>query len=184
MTPGGHLATTIAACGVAYAATGSLPLTAGVAAGGFGIDLDHAFDYVVFERQRDLRPGRFLRYHLEGKSKFMVLMLHSYELMALLALAAWWTGWAWLIGYFLGAAMHLALDILLNGALYLKFPLGFYSFACRWRSGFLATRLRSCPSRLAAPESFWAAFFKGAAASSPEECPALEPLQRSDSQPT
>lgn len=182
MTPGGHLLTTVAACGVTYAMTGSLPLTLGVAAGGFGIDVDHAIDYVVFERQRNLSPDRFLRYYLEGKNRVMVLILHSYELIALLALAAWWTGWEWLIGYLIGAAIHLPLDIIFNGEFYLKFPLRFYSFVYRWRLGFSTARLSGRLPRLAAPESFWAAFFKGAAVSNPGNWPAEDSGQRSDSQ--
>jgi hypothetical protein len=180
MTPGGHLATTIAACGVAYAATGSLPLTAGVAAGGFGIDLDHVFDYVVFERQRDLHPDRFLRYCLEGKNRVMVLILHSYELIALLALMAWWTGWEWLIGYAIGAAMHLFLDITFNGELYLSSPWKFYSVFYRMRYRFSTARLGSLQPRPTAPERFWAAFFKGAAVSNPGNHQELDSRQPSD----
>ena len=61
MSPGGHLVTTALACAAVYAGTESVALTAGLAAGGFLIDVDHAVDYVLFERQRDLRPGSFLR---------------------------------------------------------------------------------------------------------------------------
>ena len=84
MSPGGHLVTTLAACGATAVVTGSLTLTVGVAAGGFLIDVDHAVDYVFFDRQRDLRPGAFLRYYLEGRVQRAVLVLHSYELFALL----------------------------------------------------------------------------------------------------
>ncbi|HLF49501.1 MAG TPA: hypothetical protein VJA45_08995, partial [Methylomirabilota bacterium] len=60
MSPGGHLATTTIAGAAVYAATGSVGLVAGLAAGGFFIDVDHIFDYVVFERRRDFRPSAFL----------------------------------------------------------------------------------------------------------------------------
>ena len=85
MSPGGHLVTTAATCAVVYAGTGSPALTAGLAAGGFLIDVDHVVDYVLFERQRDLRPGSFLRYYVNGRAQRVVLVLHSYELLALLA---------------------------------------------------------------------------------------------------
>jgi len=78
MSPGGHLVTTVTACAAAAATTESWPLVAGLAAGGFWIDVDHAIDYVVFERQRDLRPGAFLRYYLEGRVRRTVLALHDY----------------------------------------------------------------------------------------------------------
>lgn len=89
MSPGGHLGTTVlAGCGAAMV-TGSLPFTAGVVAGGFLIDLDHLADYLVIERQRDLRPGAFLHFYLEGRARRVVLILHAYELFGLLGLIAW-----------------------------------------------------------------------------------------------
>ena len=91
MSPGGHLVTTAAACAATAYATGSAPLTAAVAAGGFLIDVDHAVDYVVFDGQRDLRPGAFLRHYVEGRVRYAVLVLHSYELFAVLGAIAWWT---------------------------------------------------------------------------------------------
>lgn len=51
MMPGGHLVTAAALGGIAYATTGSTELAAGCFAGGFLIDLDHYFDYLVFEGQ-------------------------------------------------------------------------------------------------------------------------------------
>src|SRR5262245_37067420 len=117
MSPGGHLVTTALACAGVYASTGSAALTAGLAVGGFLIDVDHVFDYVVFERQRDLRPSAFLRYYLGGRVQRVVLVLHSYELAVLLAVLAWTSGVEALWGYVLGMALHLPLDIVFNGRL-------------------------------------------------------------------
>jgi hypothetical protein len=44
MSPGGHLVTTLAACAAGAAYSHSWPLVAGIAAGGFLIDVDHAVD--------------------------------------------------------------------------------------------------------------------------------------------
>jgi len=119
-------------------------------------------DYVLFERQRDLRPGSFLRYYLEGKAQRVVLMLHSYELLALLAAVAWFTNVAWLWGWVFGMLLHLPLDIVFNG----KFASGglvhFYSFIVRARAGFRADRFTDRRPRPMSGEGFWAAFFKGA----------------------
>lgn len=162
MSPGGHLITTAVAGAAVYAATGSVALTAGLAAGGFLIDLDHVLDYVLFERQRDLRPSAFLKYYLEGRVRRVVLPLHSYELFALLALLAWTTNLQWLWGYVLGMALHLPLDIVFNGRLVPGGLVHFYSFAWRAHERFLAERFAD-PSRLAPlEESFWASFFRGA----------------------
>ena len=87
----------------------------GLAAGGFLIDVDHAVDYVLVERQRDLRPGTFLRHYIEGRVRRTVLALHSWELFALLVALAWRTGDPWLVGYVAGGLMHLTLDLIFNG---------------------------------------------------------------------
>src|SRR5215471_11254867 len=162
MSPGGHLVTTAVACAAVYLGTGNAALTAGLAVGGFLIDLDHVFDYLVFEKQRDLRPSAFLRYYLEGRVERVVLPLHSYELVALLMLLAWVFHADWLWGYVLGAALHLPLDILWNGRLVPGGLVHFYSFTVRAHAGFRADRFAD-RSRLATlEENFWVSFFRGA----------------------
>src|SRR6266446_7424416 len=162
MSPGGHLVTTAAACAAVYAGTGSVELVAGLAAGGFLIDVDHVVDYVLFERQRDLRPASFLRYYLSGRVQRVVLVLHSYELLVLLAALAWVTRVDWLWGWVFGMLLHLPLDIIFNG----KFASGglvpFYSFIVRARAGFRADRFVDRRPRPIAAEGLWAAFFTGA----------------------
>jgi len=134
----------------------------GLAAGGFLIDVDHVVDYVLVERCRDLRPSAFLRYYLGGQAKRIVLALHSYELLALLALLAWVTnseiGW----GYVLGMLLHLPLDIVFNGKLVSRSLVPFYSVIYRWRVGFLAARLVGEYSVTPGSSEFWGAFFQGA----------------------
>ena len=163
MSPGGHLATTAAACAVTAAMTHSWPLTAGVAVGGFLIDVDHAIDYVLFEGQRDLRPAAFLRYYLEGRVGRAVLVLHSYELLALAGALAGWTACAPLWGYLIGALLHLSLDIAFNGELLPNNVLAFYSFGYRAVHRFRGSALHGSIERAAPPENFWHAFFKGSA---------------------
>jgi hypothetical protein len=162
VSPGGHLVTTAAACATAALTTGDVALTAAMAVGGFLIDVDHAFDYVVFERQRDLRPGAFLRYYLEGRTRRVVLALHSYELFAVLALAAWWSNASWLWGYLLGGLMHLGLDLIFNGELVPRSIVPFYSFTYRLAHRFEAASMLGEPTMAAPPSGFWRAFFRGA----------------------
>jgi len=169
MSPGGHLVTTAVACAAVYLGTGNAALTAGLAVGGFLIDLDHVFDYLVFERQRDLRPSAFLRYYLEGRVERVVLPLHSYELVALLTLLAWLFHRDWLWGYVLGVALHLPLDILWNGRLVPGGLVHFYSFTVRARAGFRADRFADRTRLAALEENFWVSFFRGARLKRPEE---------------
>ena len=161
MSPGGHAATTVVASAATAFLSGSLPLATAVALGGFFIDVDHGVDYVLFNRQRDLRPAAFLRYYLEARAERIVLALHSWELFALLAAIAWWMGWPLLWGYLGGAAMHLLLDIAFNGALLPKNVVAFYSFAYRAAHGFNGAALHGHRER-SVPVKFWSAFFKGA----------------------
>jgi hypothetical protein len=162
MSPGGHLVTTLAACTAAAITTESWPLVAGLAAGGFWIDVDHAIDYVLVERQTDLRPDAFLRYYLGGRVRRTVLALHSYELFAVLIALAWTTGNPWLLGYVGGALMHLALDLAFNGEFTPRSIVAFYSFTYRALHRFdAAYLLGSGPPRPVA-RSFWRAFFGSA----------------------
>lgn len=160
MSPGGHLVTTAAACAATAATTGSWELTTSIAVGGFLIDLDHVADYVLFERQRDLRPAAFLRHYLSGRVRRTVLLLHSYELFAFLGLLAWWTGSIALGGYLVGGLMHLVLDLIYNGRLTPRSIGAFYSFGYRLAHRFDAVALLGQTERTVSRQ-FWVAFFAG-----------------------
>jgi hypothetical protein len=158
VSPGGHLLTTAAACAASAALGGPPALTAGIAVGGFLIDVDHAVDYVLVERQYDLRPGAFLRYYLAGRMRRVVLALHAYETFALLGALAWWVQAPALWGYLLGGLMHLGLDLAFNGAQTPRSIFAFYSFGYRLAFRFDAGRLFGAGVR-SLPSGFWATFF-------------------------
>lgn len=159
MSPGGHLVTTLAACAASAAAGGPWSLTAGIALGGFLIDVDHAIDYVLVEGQRDLRPAAFLRYYIDGRVRRALLVLHSYETFTLLGLLAWWTNVLPLWGYLMGALMHLMLDIIFNGQQTPRSIGAFYCFAYRLAHRF-DTAVLLGERRTQAPTGFWRAFFE------------------------
>lgn len=121
-------------------ATRSPELTLGMFVGGFLIDLDHYFDYFAFNGQRDMRPASFLRYYSELHFERVVLPLHAYELMACLALVNLYFPHLFLVGYLIGAAMHLGLDLIFNQGV-VGSTLRFYSFLYRARHGFAKARL-------------------------------------------
>ena len=140
--PGGHLATALALGGVAFASTGSSETAAGCIAGGFLIDVDHYLDYLLFEKQwRRPSPTRFLRYYFSYRPKKLVLPLHSAEFMTFLFLVILAHPWPLLVGYWVGALMHLIFDILVNGDNALKRPVLFYIFAYRASFRFAAEHL-------------------------------------------
>ena len=142
MMPGGHLATAAALSAASYLATGSKEIAIGCFAGGFLIDFDHYLDYLIFEGQwRKPSPLDFLRYSFRGEARRLVLPLHSFELMAMLAVVATIARVPLLTGYLLGAAMHLGFDIVINGDYAIRQPLLFYFFAYRAAYGFNAQTL-------------------------------------------
>ena len=100
MMPGGHLATAVALSGTAYATTGSVEAAAGCFVGGFLIDVDHYFDYLVFEKQwRRPSPLRFLSYYFTNSPQRLVLPLHSVELMTVMLAVIVFHPWPLLAGY-------------------------------------------------------------------------------------
>ena len=143
MMPGGHLVTSLALGGAAYATTGSVELASGCFAGGFLIDVDHYLDYLLFEKQwRHPGPVSFLRYYFAACPKKLILPLHSAELMTLLlSVILLVRPVPLLVGYWVGAFMHLIFDVLVNGDYALKHPVLFYFFSYRARFAFAAEHL-------------------------------------------
>ena len=132
MMPGGHLVTSLALSGIAYVSTGSVEVAAGCFAGGFLIDVDHYGDYIIFEKQwRRPDPVSFLGYYFANRPKKIVLPLHSAELMTVLLLVILVHPWPLLVGYWVGALMHLIFDVLVNGEHVLKKAGLFYIFTYR-----------------------------------------------------
>jgi hypothetical protein len=161
MMPGGHLATALALSGVAYASTGSAEAAAGCFAGGFLIDVDHYFDYLVFEKQwRRPGPASFLRYYFTYRPKRLVLPLHSAEFMTLLLLVILGNPQPLLAGYWVGALMHLIFDILINGEHALKRAGLFYLFSYRAAHRFAADKLMAGPAAAAAGRAPIREFFR------------------------
>jgi len=159
VSPGGHLVTTAVLCGAVHALTGSTALTAGVALGGFLIDVDHAIDYVALESRRDLRPGAFLRHYADQRHRRVLLALHSYELLAVLVALAWLSNAELVWGYVLGMSLHLPLDIVFNGRLLDRNLVPFYSFAHRARAAFRSDALLGVTGPRPEPGGFWRRFF-------------------------
>jgi hypothetical protein len=142
MMPGGHLATSIILSSAVYASTKSAELAVGCFFGGFLIDVDHYLDYIVFEKQwRRPSPANFLRYYFTHQLTRVVLPLHSLELMSALTVLAFFWPQPFLVGYLIGAAMHLVFDVIVNGDHLLKHRLLFYIFIYRAKKGFAAVEL-------------------------------------------
>ena len=142
MMPGGHLATAVVLSGTTYVTTGSVEASAGAFAGGFLIDVDHYLDYLIFEKQwRRPSPFSFLSYYFTLSPQKIVLPLHSIELMTVLLGILLVHPLPLLVGYWVGAAMHMTFDVLVNGECALKRAFAFYFFAYRASLHFAAEKL-------------------------------------------
>ena len=137
----GHILTSGGAFVVAFAATNSILVGVCVAAGSLLLDLDHLFDYFVVDQQRSLNPFRFFRYYSKLTSLRRLLLLHSYELLALV-LACGVIAWSRvLVALVTGGFIHLGADILPRGGAHRWRAMKQYSFGYRWYCGFQSSRI-------------------------------------------
>lgn len=127
-----HLLASSAAGGAAWALSGSAGMAAACLAGGVLLDLDHLPDYLLDTEEPPTLRG-FFAWCYELKWRKVYLLLHSYELLALLAAACFFSPGPALRGFALGMALHLAMDQLGNTALDRRF----YFLVFRYRAGFV-----------------------------------------------
>lgn len=109
MKPSTHAISSAVAAGAAYAVTSSSEFSLAIFLAGVFIDLDHLLDYV---REYGLQPKPVFCYHKFRKTEFrrLVLLLHSWELISGLWLAAVVFGNQLMAGTAAGMTLHLVLD--------------------------------------------------------------------------
>ena len=116
-----HVAASAVASAATFAASDSAIMAAAAFLSGVFIDADHMIDYIFMNRP----PYSFRRMtdiYYNNRLTRVFLLLHSWELLALLALAAVATGWQpFLTGLLIGMGHHLLLDQLFND----PHPLGY-----------------------------------------------------------
>lgn len=81
---------------------------------GFLIDIDHVLDYFWgFRKQFSVKE--FFEDHYNGKILFIMVIFHSWELLALLNIYAFTMSWnPWIIGITIGFTQHVVLDQIFN----------------------------------------------------------------------
>lgn len=137
----GHILTSAAAFGATLVVTRSLSLSLGVITGSLLLDADHIVDYLLIDKQRSLNPVRFLTFYAKCFPLRRLILLHSYELLAVLLGLAFMTGSKALAGFVAGSLIHLGTDILPRGSLPPWPRIKLYSFIYRWHHGFNSSRL-------------------------------------------
>jgi hypothetical protein len=128
-----HAAISIILSGVLYALFKSWGIAIASLLGGILIDLDHIIDYVrEYGIPIDLK--KFFHTFYETKYRTLLLILHGWEWLIFLAVAAYLTDWNhWILGFLIGYGHHLVLDQLNNDV-----HVWTYSVVWRWKNGFNA----------------------------------------------
>lgn len=126
-----HICASIAAGSAAYGLTGSPGISVSCLLSGILLDVDHLLDFYLLAGERFTFKG-FFSWCYELRWRKIYLVLHSYELYLLLALAACLFPSQALTGVLLGMGLHLFMDQLGNKGL----NKWFYFMIFRYRSGF------------------------------------------------
>ncbi|MBI4689203.1 MAG: hypothetical protein HY754_02880 [Nitrospirae bacterium] len=92
-----------------YSLTNSLKYTALFAVAAVAMDIDHAIDYILWNK-RPLSIARFFERGSLLKGSYLVFFLHGYEWMLLLYILSWWTNSPEIFAITNGFFMHLMID--------------------------------------------------------------------------
>lgn len=132
-----HAALTAPVFAVAYFKTGSYPFLLGLFLGSILIDVDHLFEF-WHDNGFSLKITRFFSFCNSGVNTRFFIVLHSYELVLLLALAYLYNNSLLCLGGAVGVTFHLFLDYLniLWRYQYRWHSFLIFSLVFRWLHGF------------------------------------------------
>ena len=95
------------------------------------IDIDHILDY-LWEFRKPFIIKEFIDLNYQRKTLFLMIVFHSWELLALLSICAFLMSWnPWTVGVTIGFAQHIVLDQIFNKPNRLA-----YFFLWRLKNGF------------------------------------------------
>lgn len=117
-----HVAASIIASAGTYVLSDSATMAAVTLFSGIFIDADHFIDYAVMNRP-PYSIRRLFEIYYNKKMTHVLLLLHSWELVAILAVIALASNWDPIItGLLIGMGHHLLLDQIFNH----PYPLGYF----------------------------------------------------------
>ena len=119
-----HVYSSAVLSGTLFAVTQSALIAVSAFLSGVLIDLDHLIDFLLFSEERFSIQG-FFSWFDEMKWQKVTLLFHSYEVYALLCVAALFYPNPVLLGILLGSGLHLVLD-----------QIGLRGFGRRWNVRF------------------------------------------------
>jgi membrane-bound metal-dependent hydrolase YbcI (DUF457 family) len=128
-----HIAASTLAATAVYAVSDSAAMAVVTLLSGILVDCDHVIDYLVLHRPPHSMKDMFEKFYASRLTHVLVV-LHSWELLAIIACAALATGWhPVLTGLFIGLGHHLLLDQIFNNVR----PLGYFlSYRIYYRLSF------------------------------------------------
>jgi hypothetical protein len=131
MRPQYHLASSVLTASILYLVFKSWSMAFSCFLSGIFIDTDHIYDYLR-EFGLPFRVKDFIHSVYNGKFHRMTLFLHSWELLFLIGIIAWFTKWnPTITGVLIGFGHHLVLDTVHNSR-----TVRAYSFIWRWNRDF------------------------------------------------
>ncbi|HPN31191.1 MAG TPA: hypothetical protein PKY81_09555 [bacterium] len=112
-----HFSTSIPFAGIAYFFSKDYYLSAAVLLSHIFIDLDHLYDYAyyAYEKKEKISVKNFFEVCYNRKLEKIYLILHSYEIFAIISIAVLYIKNSILNGILIGGLTHLALDSIFNG---------------------------------------------------------------------
>lgn len=140
MTLPEHTALSIPFAGITYAATFSSTFALIAAAASILIDMDHVSDYLL-ETRRWFKPLGVFAFYREGQFSRIFLLLHSWELVAILLITGYQLEQAWVMALGTGFAFHIAMDTLCWCVLRSRVTPLLYFFGYRLSRRFSADRI-------------------------------------------
>ncbi len=131
MRPQYHVASSAIVAGILYVLFKSWSMSFSCFLSGILIDLDHIYDFI----KETGSPIKFKElYGLAKKNNIThcTIVFHSWELVLLLFMVAWFTNWnPWIAGVLIGFGHHMIMDAFHNKVTILP-----YSFIWRWKNNF------------------------------------------------
>ena len=114
MKPHHHVASSILIAGILYVFFKSWTMALICFLSGILIDLDHIYDYSR-EFGFPFNIKKFYKAYYSNEFSRWIMVLHSWEILFLIGMVAWFTGWnPWITGILAGFGHHLVLDTLYN----------------------------------------------------------------------
>lgn len=135
MKPQSHVTSSALIAGILYLFFQSWSMALSCFISGILIDIDHIYDYAK-ETCTAFKFNDLYDIALNDNIIRRTIVLHSWELVLLMCILAWFTnGNPWITGVLIGFGHHIIMD-----ALYKEITILKYSFFWRWKNDFTAKK--------------------------------------------